>query len=55
MDLKKYVRNIPDFPEKGIIFRDLTTLFNDAKAFGETIKQFEKNWKNEKNRLGCWC
>ena len=48
MDLKKYVRNIPDFPEKGIIFRDLTTLFNDAKAFGETIKQFEKNWKNEK-------
>ncbi|MBU4311937.1 MAG: adenine phosphoribosyltransferase, partial [Candidatus Omnitrophica bacterium] len=25
-DLKKYIRNIPDFPKKGILFRDITTL-----------------------------
>ena len=32
-DLKEYVRSIPDFPEKGIIFRDVTTVLNDADGF----------------------
>ncbi len=37
MDLKKYVRSIPDYPKKGILFRDITTLIKDPKAFKYTI------------------
>ena len=36
MDLKKYIRSIPDYPKKGILFRDITTLIKDAKAFKYT-------------------
>ena len=37
MDLKKYIRSIPDYPKKGILFRDITTLIKDPKAFKYTI------------------
>ena len=33
MDLKKHIRSIPDYPKKGILFRDITTLIKDAEAF----------------------
>jgi len=33
MDLKKYIRSIPDYPKKGILFRDITTLIKNAEAF----------------------
>ena len=33
MDLKKYIRSIPDYPKKGILFRDITTLIKDPNAF----------------------
>ena len=33
MDLKKYIRSIPDYPKKGILFRDITTLIKDPAAF----------------------
>ena len=36
MDLKKHFRSIPDYPKKGILFRDITTLIKDAKAFKYT-------------------
>ncbi len=36
MDLKKYIRSIPDYPKRGILFRDITTLIKDAKAFKYT-------------------
>ena len=36
-DLKEYVRSIPDFPKPGIIFRDITTLINDADGFQQSI------------------
>ena len=36
MDLKKYIRSIPNYPKKGILFRDITTLIKDAKAFKYT-------------------
>ena len=39
MDLKKYIRSIPDYPKKGILFRDITTLIKDKNAFAETIDQ----------------
>ena len=32
MDLKKFIRSIPDYPKKGILFRDITTLIKDEKA-----------------------
>ena len=33
MDLKKHIRSIPDYPKKGILFRDITTLIKNPKAF----------------------
>ena len=36
MDLKKHIRSIPDYPKKGILFRDITTLIKDPKAFKYT-------------------
>ena len=37
MDLKKFIRSIPDYPKKGILFRDITTLIKDSKAFNHSI------------------
>ena len=39
MNLKDYIRSIPDYPKKGILFRDITTLIKNEKAFSETINQ----------------
>ena len=39
MNLKEFIRSIPDYPKKGILFRDITTLIKDEKAFSETINQ----------------
>ena len=36
MDLKKHIRSIPDYPKKGILFRDITTLIKNSKAFRYT-------------------
>ena len=38
MDLKSLIRDIPDFPKKGILFRDITPLIGNADGFGELIK-----------------
>tara|TARA_X000000950_G_C13741968_1_gene588895 strand:+ start:382 stop:909 length:528 start_codon:yes stop_codon:yes gene_type:complete len=37
MDLKQYIRSIPDYPKKGILFRDITTLIKNPEAFSYTI------------------
>ena len=37
MDLKKYIRSIPDYPKKGILFRDITTLIKNPNAFKSCI------------------
>ena len=39
MNLKDFIRSIPDYPKKGILFRDITTLIKDERAFTETINQ----------------
>lgn len=39
MDLKNFIRDIPDFPVKGIIFRDITPLLRNKKAFGEAVNR----------------
>ena len=48
MELKKYIRSIPDYPKKGILFRDITTLIKDEKAFHETINQIVQKSKSLK-------
>ena len=45
MDLKNYIRSIPDYPKKGILFRDITTLIKDENAFAETINQIVERSK----------
>lgn len=40
MDLKEKIRNVPDFPEPGIVFRDITTLLKDGDAYREIIDEF---------------
>ena len=39
MDLKKYIRSVHDYPKKGILFRDITTLIKDKNAFKNCIDQ----------------
>ena len=48
MNLKDYIRSIPDYPKKGILFRDITTLIKNEHAFEETIDQIIKILKNHK-------
>ena len=40
-DLDKYIRSIPDFPKKGINFRDITTLLKDPRGLKEAVQSFE--------------
>ena len=46
MELKEYIRSIPDYPKKGILFRDITTLIKNEKAFAECINQIVEKSKN---------
>jgi adenine phosphoribosyltransferase len=48
MNLKNFIRSIPDYPKKGILFRDITTLIKDEKAFGESINQMVERSKKFK-------
>ena len=45
MDLKDYIRSIEDYPKKGILFRDITTLIKNEKAFNECIDQIVERTK----------
>ena len=48
MDLKNLIRTIPDFPQKGILFRDITTLLNNKRAFKITINRLASLFKDKK-------
>jgi len=48
MNLKDFIRSIQDYPKKGILFRDITTLIKDEKAFEETINQIVEKSKKFK-------
>ena len=48
MNLKDFIRSIPDYPKKGILFRDITTLIKDEKAFAESIDQIVERSKKFK-------
>ena len=52
MDLKEHIRSIQDYPKKGVLFRDITTLIKNEKAFSECIDQIvEKSKKFQFNKL----
>ncbi len=48
MDLVNYIRDIPDFPKKGILYKDISPLLQNKKAFSYTIEQFYIRHKNNK-------
>ena len=48
MNLKDYIRSIPDYPKKGILFRDITTLIKHKEAFANCIDQIVEKSKNFK-------
>ena len=43
-DLKAAIRTIPDYPKPGILFRDITTLLGDARAFRRTVDELVQPW-----------
>jgi adenine phosphoribosyltransferase len=51
MDIKKIlnnsIRTVPDFPQKGIMFKDITTLLNDSKAFKSLIEFLKERYENK--------
>ena len=48
MNLKEYIRSIPNYPKKGILFRDISTLIKDENAFAESINQIIQRSKKYK-------
>jgi len=48
MNLKDYIRSIPDYPKKGILFRDITTLIKNESAFTSCIDEIVKRSKKYK-------
>ena len=48
MNLKEYIRSIPDYPKKGILFRDITTIIKNEDAFAESVNQIINTLKKYK-------
>ncbi|MGM0410828.1 MAG: adenine phosphoribosyltransferase [Bacillota bacterium] len=46
MNLKSYIRNIPDFPKEGIMFKDITPMLKDKEAFNAAIEAIKDNYKD---------
>ncbi len=47
VDLKTRIREIPDFPKKGILFRDITTLLKDEEAFRKVVEKITGYYEDE--------
>jgi len=47
-ELRTYIRNVPDFPKKGIVFRDITTLLKDKHAFKKALDILHDRYENER-------
>ncbi len=47
-DLKKLIRDVPDFPKKGIIFKDITPLLQDPKGLRTAVEVISQHYKNKK-------
>lgn len=50
MDLRKHIRTIPDYPKPGIQFRDITTLFGDARAFRRAVDELVQPFAGQRIR-----
>ncbi len=48
MDLKQYIKDVPDYPKPGIIFKDITPLLGDKEAFAFVINNFAEEYKDKK-------
>ena len=46
MNIAEHIRDIPDFPKKGIVFKDITTLIGHAEAFKASLDQLEERYRN---------
>lgn len=46
LDLRDYIRDVPDFPKPGIMFKDITTLLRDGAAFGHTIRSLADRYRS---------
>jgi len=54
VNFKNLIRDVPDFPIKGIIFKDITTLIKDGKAFKKVIDKMAAHYRNKKiDRIVC--
>ncbi len=47
-DLSQSIRTIPDYPKPGVLFRDITTLLGDARAFRQTVDELVQPWAGTK-------
>jgi adenine phosphoribosyltransferase len=47
-DLRSAIRNIPDYPKKGVMFRDITTLLGNARAFRRAVDEMVQPWAGSK-------
>src|SRR5260370_35052013 len=47
-DLRSTIRTIPDYPKPGIMFRDITTLLGDARAFPRAVDELVQPWAGRK-------
>src|ERR1044072_3121545 len=48
LDLKRFIRDIPDFPKPGILFRDITPLLGNAEALRETVSRMADPYRGQK-------
>lgn len=46
MELSRYIRDVPDFPKKGIVFKDITTLLQDGAAFKQSVDLIFKKYRD---------
>ncbi len=47
LDLKQFIRDIPDFPQPGILFRDITPLLASPEAFGESVRRLTEHFADQ--------
>ena len=52
-DLKQYIREVPDYPKPGILFKDITTLLRDPALFREVVDLLAARWESERIDLVC--
>jgi adenine phosphoribosyltransferase len=47
-DIRARIRDVPDFPQKGIVFKDITPVLSDGKVFRQVIDAFVARWEKER-------